>query len=107
MLIKVKLSLCLHTTTINRVRDSEIKLHPSIVELGRWMRAVSFKRHPLYSRNKSPGCPLDRKMGEPKSQSEHNSKEIIPAPVEIRTSIVQTLIKEIISRSYKLVTRSS
>jgi hypothetical protein len=101
MLIKVKLSLCLHTTTINRIRDSEINLHPSTVELGRWMGMVSFKHHhPLYSRNKSPGYPLDRKMGEPKSQSGH-SKEIIPAPVGFRNSIVQTVVKEIISKEFQ------
>jgi hypothetical protein len=57
--------------------------------------------------NESPGYPLDRKMGEPKSQSGHSSKEIIPAPVGIRNSIIQTAVKEIISRSSKLVTRNS
>jgi hypothetical protein len=68
------------------------------------MRVVSFEHHPLYSRNRSPGYPLHRKMGEPKNQSGYSSKEIIPAPVGIRNSIIQTVVKEIISRISKLVT---
>jgi len=55
---------------------------PRILNLGtRWRRVVSFTPLPLYPSKKSPRYSLDRRLGEPESQSGRGSEEKqIPAP---------------------------
>jgi hypothetical protein len=46
---------------------------------------VSFKPRPLYPRGKSPGYPLDRRLGGPHNRSERRGEEKILAPTGTRT----------------------
>jgi hypothetical protein len=51
---------------------------PRILNLStKWRRVVSFTPRPLYSLEKSPWCPLDRRLGGPKSRSGRGGEEKI------------------------------
>jgi len=45
------------------------------VVVARWRWVVSFTLRPLYSRRKSPRCPLDKKLGGPQSRSGRSGDE--------------------------------
>jgi hypothetical protein len=49
---------------------------PHILDLDNgWIWAVSFTPRPLYPQGKSPGYPLDRRLGGPHSQSGRSDEE--------------------------------
>jgi hypothetical protein len=60
----------------------ELWLH-SFFDFGtRWRWVVSFTARPLYLQGKSPCYPLDRRLGEPQSRSEHGGEEKISSPCQ-------------------------
>jgi len=89
----VKVSLC-----FNWVRHHESVLGsggiaPRILDLGtRWRWVVSLTTRPLYTRNKSPRYPLDRKLCGPQSLSGRgDEKSPVTASAENLTPVFQSV----------------
>jgi hypothetical protein len=62
--IKLKLSLCLTKHHAMKTCWGSGGIVPGILDLGtRWRSVVSFTPRPLYSQEKSPWYPLDRRLG--------------------------------------------